>query len=48
MSYLNFISLEVVSSYRDPQLQVSEICLDLFNLGLNITFLNIDVSIPSQ
>ena len=31
--YLNFQALEVVSRYRDPQLQVPEIYLDLLNLS---------------
>ena len=29
--YLNFQPLEVVSRYRDPQLEVAENCLYLFN-----------------
>ena len=33
---LNFQSLEVVSRYRDPQLQVTENYCDLGNLGLKI------------
>ena len=34
--YFNFQPLEVVSRYRDPQLQASENYLYLFNLGTNI------------
>ena len=34
--YYNFKPLEVVSRYRDPQLQVAENYLYLFNLGTNI------------
>ena len=34
--YLNFQPLEVVSCYRDPQLQVAENYSYLFNLGTNI------------
>ena len=34
--YLNFQPLEVVSRYRDPQLQVTENYLYLFNLSTNI------------
>ena len=33
--YLNFHSLEVVSRYRDPQLQVGENYLYLLNLDLD-------------
>ena len=33
---LNFQPLEVVSRYRDPQLQVTENLCDLRNLGANI------------
>ena len=33
---LNFHPLEVVSRYRDPQLQVGENYADLFNLTPNI------------
>ena len=33
---LNFQSLEVVSRYRDPQLQVTENCSNLLNLEANI------------
>ena len=36
MFNLNFQSLEVVSRYRDPQLQVTENLCDLRNLGPNI------------
>ena len=39
--YLNFHLLEVVSRYRDPQLQVGENYSYLFNLKRNI--LNLDV-----
>ena len=35
--YLNFQPLEVVSRYRDPQLQVAENYLCLFNLSTNIS-----------
>ena len=34
--YLNFHPLEVVSRYRDPQLQVGENYSNMFNLGQNI------------
>ena len=34
--YLNFQSLEVVSRYRDPQLQVTENLCFLWNLSPNI------------
>ena len=34
--YLNFHPLEVVSRYRDPQLQVAENYSYLFNLSSNI------------
>ena len=34
--YLNFQTLEVVSRYRDPQLQVTENYSYLFNLSTNI------------
>ena len=34
--YLNFQPLEVVSRYRDPQLQVAENYAYLLNLGTNI------------
>ena len=34
--YLNFLPLEVVSRYRDPQLQVAENYSCLFNLSTNI------------
>ena len=34
--YLNFQPLEVVSRYRDPQLQVAENYSYLFNLHTNI------------
>ena len=34
--YLNFHPLEVVSRYRDPQLQVGENYSYLFNLSTNI------------
>ena len=35
--YLNFRPLEVVSRYRDPQLQVVENYSYLFNLSMNIS-----------
>ena len=35
--YLNFHPLEVVSRYRDPQLQVAEKYTYLFNLSTNIS-----------
>ena len=34
--YLNFHPLEVVSRYRDPQLQVGENYSHLFNMDTNI------------
>ena len=39
--YLNFHPLEVVSGYRDPQLQVAENYSHLFNLST--IFANFDV-----
>ena len=35
-TYLNFHPLEVVSRYRDPQLQVAQNYFYLFNLSTNI------------
>ena len=37
VSFLNFHPLEVVSRYRDPQLQVSENYSSLLNLKPNIS-----------
>ena len=36
LNNLNFQPLEVVSRYRDPQLQVVEKCSGLFNFSPNI------------
>ena len=36
LSYLNYHTLDVVSRYRDPQLQVGNNCSYLFNLRPNI------------
>ena len=36
LNYLNFQPLEVVSRYRDPQIQVAENYSYLFNMGTNI------------
>ena len=36
LNNLNFYSLEVVSRYRDPQLQVAENYSNLYNLNQNM------------
>ena len=41
LNYLNFHPLEVVSRYRDPQLQVDENYSCLFNLGETFTNLHV-------
>ena len=43
LSYLNFHPLEVVSRYRDPQLQVGENYSYLFIISETKPFANLDV-----
>ena len=43
LCYLNFHPLEVVSRYRDSQLQVGENCSYLFNFRPHFIFTNLDV-----